>query len=46
MIALKKLRKMFFILSKKLFRSWYIQIFVFSPSFPNFPDWKEQMEVE
>ena len=32
MIALQKLRKMFFILSKKLFCPWDIQIFVFRSS--------------
>ena len=47
MIALQKLRKMFFISSKKLFSfSRYSNFCNFFPSFPHFPDSKGQMEVE
>ena len=47
MIALQELWKMFFISSKKLFPfSRYWNFCNFSPSFPHFPDSKEQMEVE
>ena len=47
MIPLQKLWKMFFISSQKLFSFSRYSIFCnFSPSFPNFPDSKGQMEVE
>ena len=47
MIALQKLRKVFFISSKKLFLySRYSNFCNFFPSFPHFPDSKGQMEVE
>ena len=47
MTALKKLWKMFIILSKKLFSySRYSKFCNFFPSFAHFPDWKGQMEVE
>ena len=46
-LALKKLWKMFFISSKKLFSfSRYSNFCNFFPSFPNFPDSKGQIEVE
>ena len=47
MIALQNLWKVFFISSKKLF--WllrYSNFCIFSPSFPDFPDSKGQIEVE
>ena len=47
MIALQKLRKMFFISSKKLFSfSRYLNFCNFFSSFPHFPDSKEQMKME
>ena len=47
MIALLKLWEMFFISPKKLFSfSRYSSVCSFFPSFPHFPDSKEQMEVE
>ena len=47
MIALQKLWKMFFISSKKLFSFLrYPDFGNVSPCFPDFPDSKEQMEVE
>ena len=45
--SLQKLWKVFFISSKKFFSfSRYSNFCIFSPSFPHFPDTKEQMEVE
>ena len=47
MIALQKLRKMFFISPKKLFSfSRYSNFCSFFPYFPHFPDSKGQMKVE
>ena len=47
MIALQKLQKVFFILSKKLFSFLIYSIFcIFPASFPHFPDKTGQMEVE
>ena len=47
MIALQKLRKMFFISSKTLFPfSRYSNFCNFFPSFSHFPDLKGQMKVE
>ena len=47
MIFFKKLWKMFFISSKKLFSFLrYSNCCNFFPSFPNFPDSKGQMDVE
>ena len=47
MTALQKLRKVFFISSKKLFSfSRYSNFCHFSPSFPHFPDTKGQREVK
>ena len=46
-LALPKLWKVFFILSKKLFSFLrYSNFCNFFPSFPHFPDTKGQMEVE
>ena len=43
----KNYEKCFLFHLKSSFRSWDIQIFViFFPSFPHFPDTKEQMKVE
>ena len=47
MIALQKLWNMLFISSKKLFLfPRYSRFCSFIPSFPHFPDWKGQIEVE
>ena len=47
MVALQKLRKIFFISSKKLISfSRYSKFSNFFPSFPHFPDSKGLMEVE
>ena len=47
MIALQKLRKMFFISSKKLFLFSRCSNFCkFIPSYPHFPDTKGQIEAE
>ena len=47
MVGLQKLWKMCFISSKKLFSFLrYSNFCIFLPSFPHFPDSKDQMEVE